>query len=139
DMITGTAQTHHRGEDRRHARSRGHRLLCPLQRRNALLEGANRWVHVAGVDVALLLTGKARGGFAGAAKYVTGRQKQRFAVFRLRPARLAGAHRQGVESGLIQVAVQPPRLPFETHFTSPPSLCSPITALSTLTIALAAS
>src|SRR5690606_10356594 len=92
-------------------------------------------------DVTCPFAGKARGGITGAAKYIAGRQEQRFAMLCFGAALLAGAYRQGVETSVLQIAIQPPGLPIGCHFglRHDQLLCRPICAFSTSVIALAAS
>src|SRR5690606_28098042 len=122
-----------------HARGHGARMLHTLRGRDGPLEGTHRGVHVAGIDDARLLTGKASGNCSRTAEHITGGEEQGFTVLPFRPSGLPGTHRQGIESGSIQIAVQPARLPLGIHFGSPPSLCRPMTSLSTLTMERAAS
>lgn len=118
-MITGAAQAHHHGEDRRHAGSCGDGLLCPFQRRDALFEGAHRRVGIAGVNVTRHFASKARRRVRRGAEHVAGGEEHRVTVFTFRRAVLAGAHSQGIESHTIEVAVQPTGIPFLTHAATP--------------------
>ena len=115
NMVTGTAQAHHGSQNRRHAGGCRHRLLRILQRSNTLLEGAHGRVHVTRIDVAGALAGKTRSGVTGTAKHIAGGQKQRFAMFSLRAAMLAGTHCQSIETNLFKIAVQTPWLPIGNH------------------------
>ena len=118
-MVTGAAQRHHHGQDRRHAGGRTHGLLGTFHRRQALLEGTYRRVGVARVNVTRRFTGKARSSIGRRAEHVAGGQEQRFAVLALGCAVLTGAHRQGVETDTLEVAVQSPGIPLIRHAVAP--------------------
>ncbi len=118
-VVAGAAQAHHQGEDRRHARRRGHRLLGSFEGGDALLEGAYRGVGVARIDVARHFAGEPRGRVGGGAEDVAGSGEQRLAVLALRRPPLPGANRQGVEGRAFQVAVETPGIPVLSHAALP--------------------
>ncbi|MNN41476.1 hypothetical protein D3C81_1555970 [compost metagenome] len=116
-MVASAAQAHHHGKDGAHAGSCGNRLFSAFQGGDALLEGTHGGVGIAGVDVAGLLAGKARGRVGRTAEHVAGGHEQGFAVLALRTAPLPGTDRQGVEACTVQITVEPSGLPFLGHLS----------------------
>ena len=118
-MVAGAAQAHHHGQDGRHAGGGADRLLGPFHGGDALLEGAHRGIGVAGVDIAGLFAGKARGGIGRAAEHVAGGEEQRLAVLTFGRAVLARTHRQGIQTRVAQITVEPAGIPFFRHCITP--------------------
>ncbi|MNC44726.1 hypothetical protein D3C75_936440 [compost metagenome] len=122
-MVTGAAQRHDHGQDRRHAGGRTHGLFGTFHGRQALLEGTHRRVGVARIDVARRFAGKACGRVGSGAEHIAGGQEQRFAVLGLRCTVLTGAHRQGVETDTLEVTVQSSGIPLIRHAVAPEISC----------------
>ena len=121
-VVAGAAQAHHHRQDRRHAGSRGYRLLSTFQRSNTLFERSHSRIGITRIDIARYFTGKTRGGVGSSAEHVAGSEEHRVTVLTFGGAVLASAHCQGIESYAIEVAVQPTGIPFLTHAGTPYSI-----------------
>src|SRR3990167_7692236 len=118
-MVTGAAQTHDDGQNRRHTGRGRHRLLGTFQGGDALLESTHCRVGVARIDIARHFASKTRGSIGRGAEYVAGGWVDRLAVLTFWRAVLTGAHRQGIEADAVEIAVQTPGLPFNRHCQFP--------------------
>ncbi len=96
DMLASAHQTHHRGQNRRHAGSKSDATFSAFQGCQSFLEHADAGIGETCVDRPGFGAGKARGGFGGAAENEAGSQEHRLGMFLELAALGAGAHSQGV-------------------------------------------
>ena len=98
DVIPGLQQPQTGGKDGRHARGRGHAAFPAFQGRQTLLEGLDRGVGEAGIDVAGLVPAEARRRLGGAGEDEAGGGEDGLAMLALGGTVMAGADGQGGEA-----------------------------------------
>ena len=102
-MIAGFEQTEADRRNRRHAGCHRDAALTAFQCRQPMLEGTNRGIGEARVNIAGFFPGKPGGSLGGTVEDIAGSSENRVAMFLLRGAPLSGAYGLGFRAKIVPI------------------------------------